>query len=313
MLAEEVEIVDTLAKADPRFVEALAKRGITDLTLVQLDPFGVGNRADLDLAGRRLWAGVTYFRHFEDDNAYAHIVEGVIVLVDTVKREVVAVEDAGVRPMPMTCGNYTAEHNQPMRTDVAPLEITQPNGPGFVLDGPQMTWQKWRFRIGMHPIDGLVLTGIEYRDGEDYRSIIHRAAVGEMIVPYGIPAGEPLLPQRLRRRRVRARPDGQLARAGLRLPRRHHLHRRRHGRRRRQPDHDRERDLHPRGGRRHPLEAHRLGDRQGRRASLAQARRQLHRDGRQLPLRLLLELLPGRPHRGRHQAHGHRADDRLRG
>jgi primary-amine oxidase len=187
MLAEEVEIVDTLAKADPRFVEALAKRGIDDLTLVQLDPFGVGNRADLDLAGRRLWAGVTYFRHFEDDNAYAHIVEGVIVLVDTVAREVVSVEDAGVRPMPMTCGNYTADANQPMRTDVAPLEITQPNGPGFVLDGPQMTWQKWRFRVGMHPIDGLVLTGIEYRDGEEYRSIIHRAAVGEMIVPYGIP------------------------------------------------------------------------------------------------------------------------------
>ena len=118
MLAEEIEIVDEVAKSDERFVEALAKRGITDLTLVQLDPFGVGNRADLDLAGKRLWACVTYFRHFEDDNAYAHIVEGVVVLVDTVHREVVAVEDAGVRPMPMTCSNYTAEHNQPMRPDV---------------------------------------------------------------------------------------------------------------------------------------------------------------------------------------------------
>ena len=151
MLFEEVQIIDEAAKSDPRFGEALAKRGITDLSLVQIDPFGVGNRADLDLAGKRLWAGVTYFRHAEDDNAYAHIVEGVIVLVDTVTREVVGVEDTGVRPMPMTCGNYTADHNQPMRTDVAPLEITQPNGPGFVLDGPQMTWQKWRFASACTP------------------------------------------------------------------------------------------------------------------------------------------------------------------
>lgn len=187
MLAEETEIVDQVAKANPDYIDALAKRGITDMSLVQLDPFGTGNRSDIDLTGRRLWACVSYFRHFEDDNPYAHVIEGVIAVIDTVRREVYAIEDSGVMPMPMTCNNYTAEHNQPMREAPKPLEILQSEGPSFTLDGPQIAWQKWRFRINMHPIDGLVLTGIEYQDGEDYRSIIHRASLAEMIVPYGIP------------------------------------------------------------------------------------------------------------------------------
>ncbi|GAC50751.1 primary-amine oxidase [Gordonia aichiensis] len=189
MLAEEIPIINELAKSDPRYIEALAKRGITDLELVQLDPFGVGNRGDIDLTGRRLWACVSYYRHFPDDNAYAHVIEGVIVLVDTVKNEVFDVEDHGVKPMNPTCDNYTADHNQPLRADIKPLDIIQPEGVSFTLDGPQMNWQKWRFRINMHPLDGLVLTGVEYRDGEHYRSVMHRGSLAEMMVPYGIPRG----------------------------------------------------------------------------------------------------------------------------
>jgi primary-amine oxidase len=192
MLHDEGEIVQQVAKADPAYVEALAKRGITDLTLVQLDPFGTANLSDIDLRGRRLWACVSYYRHFPEDNAYAHIVEGVLAIIDTVKREVYEIRDSGVKPLPQACNNYTAEHNGPMRDDIKALDIIQPDGPSFHLDGPQMNWQKWRFRINMHPIDGLVLSGIEYddsRSGEpaNFRSIMHRASLSEMVVPYGIP------------------------------------------------------------------------------------------------------------------------------
>jgi primary-amine oxidase len=188
MLIEEIAIAAELAKADPRYVAALAERGITDLEQVQLDPFGAGNRADIDLTGRRLWCLVSYHRHFADDNGYAHAIEGVIVVVDTVRREVYSVHDYGVKPMNPTCDNYTAEHNQPMRADVKPLEITQPEGVGFTLDGPQLSWQKWRFRINMHPLEGVVVSGVEYKDGDAYRSVLHRGSLAEMIVPYGDPA-----------------------------------------------------------------------------------------------------------------------------
>ncbi|MGY6655499.1 primary-amine oxidase [Amycolatopsis sp. TRM77291] len=189
MLAEELELAAELAKADPRYIKALAKRGISDLSLVQLDPLGAGNRSDLDFDGRRLWCCLSYYRHFPDDNGYAHVIEGVIAIVDTVRREVVAIEDYGVKPMNSTCDNYTPEHNQPLRADIKPLEITQPQGVGFTLDGPEMSWQKWRFRINMHPLEGLVLHGVEYRDGDEYRSVIHRGSLSEMLVPYGDPNG----------------------------------------------------------------------------------------------------------------------------
>ncbi|WP_040167401.1 primary-amine oxidase [Microbacterium gorillae] len=192
MLSSEIGIIDAVAKADQRYIDALALRGVHDLSFVQLDPFGTANRADIDLTGRRLWSCVTYFRHHEDDNAYAHVVEGLIVIVDTVAGSIFAVEDHGVRPIPQTCGNYSAAENAPMRDDVAPLDIVQSAGPGFAFDGPELRWQKWRFRVNMHPIDGLVLTGVEYDDSAagaapNYRSVMHRGSLAEMVVPYGIP------------------------------------------------------------------------------------------------------------------------------
>ncbi|MGC7100642.1 primary-amine oxidase [Amycolatopsis lurida] len=190
MLAEEIEILTETLKADPRYIAALAERGITDLSLIQCDTWGVANRSEFDVDGKRLWGAISYLRHSPDDNGYAHPIEGVVGVVDMVHRTVVAVHDYGVRPMNDTCSNYTAEHNQPMRTDVVPLEITQPEGVGFRLDGPELTWQKWRLRTNMHPIDGLVLHAVEYNDGDEYRSIMHRGSLAEMVVPYGDPHDE---------------------------------------------------------------------------------------------------------------------------
>ncbi len=190
VLLQEFEQAPVLIKRDPRYREALAKRGITDLDKVQIDPWGVGNMTDVEVAGRRMAGSVSYYREFPDDNGYAHPIEGVVAVVDLVTQEVVAVHDFGVRPMNPLAANYTADANQPMRTDIAPLEITQPEGVGFRLDGPELTWQKWRFRISMHPLEGLVLHGVEYQDGEDYRSVMHRGSLSEMVVPYGDPSSE---------------------------------------------------------------------------------------------------------------------------
>ena len=51
-----------------------------------------------------------------------------------------------------------------------------------------MRWQKWDLRIGFTVREGLVLHRIGYQDGDRLRSIIHRASLSEMFVPYGDPA-----------------------------------------------------------------------------------------------------------------------------
>ena len=75
-----------------------------------------------------------------------------------------------------------------MRTDLKPLEITQPEGPSF--DGRRATrsrWQNWRFGVGFNAREGLVLHTVGYEDGGPERSILYRASLAEMVVPYGDP------------------------------------------------------------------------------------------------------------------------------
>jgi primary-amine oxidase len=71
----------------------------------------------------------------------------------------------------------------PLRSDIKPLVITQPDGPGFVLDGNELTWQRWSMRVAVHPVEGLVLHQIAYGG----RPICYRASLSEMVVPYGDP------------------------------------------------------------------------------------------------------------------------------
>jgi primary-amine oxidase len=124
-------------------------------------------------------------------------VEGLIVVVDLDEMEVVDVVDHGVVPIPPKAGNYDPalmleEGNVPaftqLRDDVKPIEITQPEGASFSVDGHHVRWQKWSLRIGFNAKEGLVLHDVGYEDGGRVRSIMRRASLSEMYVPYGDPA-----------------------------------------------------------------------------------------------------------------------------
>ena len=55
------------------------------------------------------------------------------------------------------------------------------------MDGYEVSWQKWKFRIGFTPREGLVLHTVSYTDEGRERPILHRASGGERGVPYGDP------------------------------------------------------------------------------------------------------------------------------
>ena len=71
--------------------------------------------------------------------------------------------------------------------DLKPLEISQPEGPSFTVDGYEVRWQKWRFRVGFTSREGLVLHQVAYEDQGRIRPILYRASLSEMQVPYGDP------------------------------------------------------------------------------------------------------------------------------
>ncbi|HEV7831401.1 MAG TPA: tyramine oxidase, partial [Pseudonocardiaceae bacterium] len=115
--------------------------------------------------------------------------------------EVREIVDHGVVPLPELPGNYIPElitgqiegysGNFPavdrLRDDLRPIEITQPEGPSFTVEGNAVTWQKWRLRIGYNPREGLVLHQVGYEDRGRLRPILYRASLSEIYVPYGDP------------------------------------------------------------------------------------------------------------------------------
>ena len=90
-------------------------------------------------------------------------------------------------PLPPLTGIYAAESLGPLRQDLKPLEITQPEGPSFIVNGYGVRWQKWRFRVGFTSREGLVLHQLAYEDQDRIRPILYRASLSEMQVPYGDP------------------------------------------------------------------------------------------------------------------------------
>ena len=174
-------------KADPDWRAAMARRGITDLEQVQIDPWPTGSFGNPLEEGRRIARCISYYREDPTDNGYARPVEGVLATVDAARGEVLEVVDLGVVPLPPGRGTYRSGDNGPDRTDLRPLEIVQPEGVSFTLEGNLLSWQRWSMRVSMDPLEGLVLHTVGYEDGGDVRPILHRAAISEMVVPYGDP------------------------------------------------------------------------------------------------------------------------------
>ena len=177
----------------PDYIEALARRGITDLDGVQIDPWPAGVFGYAAEEGRRIARCISFLRDAPEDNGYARPIEGLIVHVDLGRGEVIEVIDHAVRngtepvPVPTAGARYGAGDVGPLRTDLRPVEITQPEGPSFTVAGNLVRWQKWSLRLGWDPYEGLVLHQMGYDDGGRTRSILHRASISEMVVPYGDP------------------------------------------------------------------------------------------------------------------------------
>ncbi len=155
MIDEFFECEKTV-KAHPDFQAALRKRGITNLELVMVDPWSAGNYGTEEENTRRISRAISFVRSHPTDNGYAHPIEGVLAIVDLNKMEVVKIEDNGVIPLPPTDGNYTTDAVS-LRTDLKTLDLTQPDGPSFTVNGHEVLWQKWHFRLGFNSREGLVL------------------------------------------------------------------------------------------------------------------------------------------------------------
>ncbi len=185
---EQVECEQAVL-ASPEFKAALKKQyGVEDTSLVMVDIWSAGNYGAPEESARRLARPLCFLRTDPTDNGYARPIEGIRPVVDLNAMKVIRVEEYGHWPLPPLPGNYAADRVPNLRTDIKPLEITQPEGPSFQVDGFQVRWQNWSFVIGFNAREGLTLHHLRYTDGGKERSVLHRASLTEMVVPYGDPS-----------------------------------------------------------------------------------------------------------------------------
>jgi primary-amine oxidase len=187
IMADELSECEAAVKAHPEFRTAIAKRGITDLDLVVVDPWAIGNFGFTDETGVRISRAICYLRSVPDGNFYSRPIDGLVPVVDLNTMQVIRIEDLGVVPIPPEPSEYADRFISKPRTDIKPLSISQPQGVSFEVKGHHIRWQKWDFRIGFTPREGLVLYQVGYEDQGKLRPILYRASLAEMVVPYGDP------------------------------------------------------------------------------------------------------------------------------
>lgn len=184
---EQVECEQAVL-ASPAFRNALEKHyGVMDSSLVMVDIWSAGNYGSEEDRTRRLTRPLCFLRSDSTDNGYARPIEGIRPVVDLNLMEVIRVEEYGIWPLPPNAHNYSTERVANHRTDIKPLVITQPEGPSFTLDGNQIAWQNWEFVIGFNAREGLTIHDLRYVDKRRNRSVLYRASLTEMVVPYGDP------------------------------------------------------------------------------------------------------------------------------
>ncbi len=181
-LFEEYERAGEIVKASPEWQAAMTRRGLADrMQLAFCGPLAPGFVGRENEVGRRIIRSLTFLRDSADDIAWAHPVEGLIVHIDLIENRVIGIEDEGDVPVPSGSGDYRSEAVGPARTSLKPIEISQPEGPSFRVDGSLVEWEGWSMRVGFNAREGLVLNQVQFQD----RSVLHRASVPEMVVPYG--------------------------------------------------------------------------------------------------------------------------------
>ncbi|GAA3092609.1 primary-amine oxidase [Kribbella aluminosa] len=191
IMGEEFDLVERILWADEKWCAAMARRGLTTPERIRISALSAGHFDFPGEDGRRLVRCLSFLQLDDDDNVWAHPIDGVVVYVDLNSAEVVELLDAGDFDVPLERADFErGPGTVPERTSQRPIVITQPEGPSFTVEGDLVRWENWEFRIGFDQVEGLTLHQLGFHDRSQgrVRPIVYRASVAEMVVPYGDPS-----------------------------------------------------------------------------------------------------------------------------
>lgn len=121
VMLEEWTAAQEITLADPRMVEALKKRGITDLDKLFCAPFTMGNFNIPEDEGKRLFKVACFDLGQTTNNMWAPPIEGLNAVVDLHSKSVTRVWDSGAVPVSKADLNFTEESQPELRAPLNPV------------------------------------------------------------------------------------------------------------------------------------------------------------------------------------------------
>ena len=186
----DAQMTDNLVRASEPWRAALARRGLSNSSDVVVFAWPAGEFGAEDALRGRL-VRVTAYARAAGGNEMARPIEGLVALVDLSAGRVVRVDDDTVVPVPDAAGERNSWRPLSPPTSSEPAAVPWSMVPRAAsaprVDGHAVRWRRWRFNVALRPREGLVLYAIGFDDGSRVRSVMYRASLSEMVVPYGDP------------------------------------------------------------------------------------------------------------------------------
>jgi primary-amine oxidase len=169
---------------DPRFLEALKKRGLKLDKSILCTPNSAGWFEGENSEGRNLLRVPCYSTADMLHPSLARAIEGLMGLVDSETGEVLQVYDKGIVPLHPAPKGYGKDLPKPNRP-IANVGFAMQDLGNVKLSGNlNVEWLNWSFHVRSDKRAGMVLSLARFNDGKALRNVAYQMNVSEMFVPY---------------------------------------------------------------------------------------------------------------------------------
>ncbi|VEU19634.1 DEKNAAC100542 [Brettanomyces naardenensis] len=189
---EDLCSTEEIIRKDPHVIEQCVISGVPadQMDHIYCDPWTIGYDERWGTS-RRLQQALMYYRNNEDDSHYSHPLD-FCPIVDMNLKKVIYIDIPNRRRKVSTIPNANYMPKDMIKKygklrEEKPINISQPEGVSFKMDGNCISWNNFTLHIGFNYREGLVLSDIRYNDHGNVRPLFHRISLSEMIVPYGNP------------------------------------------------------------------------------------------------------------------------------
>jgi primary-amine oxidase len=175
-------LVDKLLKSDPAWMAGLKKRNIHPDSIKTSYVFA-GEMGMAPADHREMICTPQYI----NKKYHELLIDGLVAYVDLSTKKVLKVLDDGGKGYykPEDIGYFDPAVDTVVAPATKPLQISQPEGTSFTIEGYEIKSKSWTFRVGIDNREGLVIRDAKFNDHGTLRPVLYRASVAEMYVPYG--------------------------------------------------------------------------------------------------------------------------------